>query len=882
MRYLKPSKKKVVNHATPDLRGGVLLHIMALLIALLSHTAAEPFPRLNALLHDLSLPLPDMTVKESIVEIAVTHLIASELSVETIAVTLLPSEADVRIVRVAVGGIGVVIDADFSGKTGALPLGSGGINAVAAASSLQLDIAMRGTDFTTGPVQGSSPRTVFMPFDVTTDKSAGGGCVSTIKLSSIKFSGGLLPDILNLIKPIVESLLQTEVAQIICDTAATIIDVNASSLVANLYDAAKPLIEARAPLPSMLPPHWYPDPPVVLSSRTDVVDWGALPALKLVGSVLTLFEGESRTNTLIDFVTGNTGRVTLDMDVAPPTIVLRAGDAGETFDLVAALGLDPAIQALDSLLAGGAGFTAFGVHVSATSVAPLAIQLDVPLSAASNLTLGATLHNITFGGIDTLNDDIGLLKARKRVAIAPLLRTIWRHIELNTAMEVSAAVTGIGGESIFAGGLDLAVALGNASVDIAAISAVLAKPFRSLTLAQAIGPHSAACIIPTRVFANVSRLLIDGVAGADVLSFSPSAELFSSDMAALLQQTLHLVVDVFGQLIIDLAGGVVSGPLVGAVNAFIGRDVPPGSESCPPAQQIPSPQDTPLSSRQLVNWGNTSIVKAINTLATAPQLDKLMELIFPGPPGPGALRVNGTVIEINYTDHFHGGVPATLRVEDLEIQGLNSLYNLSLLAPLPTPPGGVSLSTDPRYTRNTVAALGQCAIANPALPLPKATPECNPLELAVTLSLELHPERMKDHVAVGGGKMGTFLRAMKGIPAELSSSSVVGDVSYDKIRLGIAATNVRLELSATVLIDAVAVQALNFGSILDIDLNCLFAPLVLVPGVVPVPVLKPSFGAYSYNKNVNDHDAVSSPSFAHSSPLLLFLFLSNTLQTPSP
>ena len=63
----------------------------------------------------------------------------------------------------------------------------------------------------------------------------------------------------------------------------------------------------------------------------------------------------------------------------------------------------------------------------------------------------------------------------------------------------------------------------------------------------------------------------------------------------------------------------------------------------------------------------------------------------------------------------------------------------------------------------------------------------------------------------------------------------------DEIRLEIAATNVHLELDATILVDVVAVQALNFGSLLDIDLNCLFAPLVLVPGVVPVPVLKPSF-----------------------------------------
>ena len=66
-------------------------------------------------------------------------------------------------------------------------------------------------------------------------------------------------------------------------------------------------------------------------------------------------------------------------------------------------------------------------------------------------------------------------------------------------------------------------------------------------------------------------------------------------------------------------------------------------------------------------------------------------------------------------------------------------------------------------------------------------------------------------------------------------------VVQDEIRVEIAATNVGLEVDATILIDVVAVQALNFGSLLDIDLNCLFAPLVLVPGVVPVPVLKPSF-----------------------------------------
>ena len=217
--------------------------------------AAAPFPRLNALLKDVSLPLPDMTIKEAgIVDLAVTHLIASTLSVETIALELVPSNADVRVVKVRVGGIGVVIDANFAASLGVLPLGKGTVNAVATGSSLELAIAIRGTDFVTGPVQGSRPRTVFAPTSVTTDASAGGGCTSTVKISSIKFTGGLLPDLLNIVKGLVEGLLQTQVATIICNDAASLINVNASEAVAQLYTFAKPLLESRAPLPAQHAP----------------------------------------------------------------------------------------------------------------------------------------------------------------------------------------------------------------------------------------------------------------------------------------------------------------------------------------------------------------------------------------------------------------------------------------------------------------------------------------------------------------------------------------------------------------------------------------------------------------------------------------------------
>ena len=193
------------------------------------------------------------------------------------------------------------------------------------------------------------------------------------------------------------------------------------------------------------------------------------------------------------------------------------------------------------------------------SVAPLALSLSVPISPITNLTLKATVHNLTLGGIDTLSDDIGLLEPADRVAISPLLRTIWQHTEAASGMEIEAHLSGGKGTAIFNGALDVGLVLTNASIDIAAIVAVLARPFRALTLQQAVGAESGACIIPTRVFANVSRLLIDGIAGANVLTIAPSAELFSPDMAALIDSALLLATTLAGQLIIDIAGGVVSG-----------------------------------------------------------------------------------------------------------------------------------------------------------------------------------------------------------------------------------------------------------------------------------------------------------------------------------
>jgi hypothetical protein len=201
-----------------------------------------------------------------------------------------------------------------------------------------------------------------------------------------------------------------------------------------------------------------------------------------------------------------------------------------------------------------------------------------------------------------------------------------------------------------------------------------------------VGAESAACIIPTRVFANISRLLVDGVAGADVLTIAPSAALFSPDMAALITSALRLATTLAGQLIVDFAGGVVSGPLNNAVNAFLARAAPSGAKECPPAAQIPSPEDTPLASRQLVNWGNSSIVAALSKLANAEQLNALAAALFPGPPGRGAMIANGTVVSINYTDHFHGGVPATLVIADLEVHGASrqSARSLSLSLSLQT------------------------------------------------------------------------------------------------------------------------------------------------------------------------------------------------------
>jgi hypothetical protein len=414
------------------------------LCAVLAAATDPPFPRLNALLKDVSLPLPDMTIKEAgIVDLSVTHLIASTLSVETIALELVPSSADVRVVKVSVGGIGVVIDAKFAASLGALPLGSGTVNAVATGSSLELAIAIRGTDFVTGPVQGSRPRTVFAPTSVTTDTSAGGDCASSVKISSIKFTGGLLPDLLNVVKGLVEGLLQTQVAAIICTDAASLVNVNASEAVAQLFAFAKPLLEARAPLPAALPPHWYPKPPAALSQRGDLLDWGATPAVSLFASALGLFGGKVPSNTIVDFLTKGTGRVTLDLSVAPPTLLLSDGSAlAAPFDIIAALGLDPALDALDALLLDSDGLDVGGVHLAVESVAPLALSLSAPISPITNITLRATVHNLTLGGIDTLSDDIGLLEPAERVAISPLLRTIWQRIEAESGMEVEAHLSG--------------------------------------------------------------------------------------------------------------------------------------------------------------------------------------------------------------------------------------------------------------------------------------------------------------------------------------------------------------------------------------------------------------------------------------------------------
>ena len=411
----------------------------------------------------------------------------------------------------------------------------------------------------------------------------------------LSFSGGLVGAVLDLISGAVEKGLEKAVYSIVCEKAEGAI---AEKVTTALVDTINPAVaELVATVPS-LP---VPAESLPLPEEGVYVDYpSSLPGL--LGQLEQQL-GDDYLNKLVDYLTGDTGTVTLDLQ-----------------DLTVEKEI-----------------------------------LDPTSGPLANITL--VLHSLQLRGLDTFHD-ISVLTASPptspvyspySISSALSLHTMKATLDMTLDVELDQqAVSGGSLVERFAVELDLSeITLG----------AELFMPLHLQRLGELrqVQLHCEAlhCLLGTLDYFSLSSLVAD--MHVDLVSITPLGDVDPASLEADIDQLINDIIQVgtsgFPELVTGVIGGVVQGPLRAGLNAKLAELLTQAPASCGAHEMLPP--DTPPS---YIEWAQAPLLgfldKLLNDVLGFQGVNKLVDKLT-ADTGKIALDLEKVVVELFNLDSFY-------------------------------------------------------------------------------------------------------------------------------------------------------------------------------------------------------------------------------------
>lgn len=208
--------------------------------------------------------------------------------------------------------------------------------------------------------------------------------------------------------------------------------------------------------------------------------------------------------------------------------------------------------------------------------------------------------------------------------------------------------------------------------------------------------QSRGCFVQSLGYVNISSLAVDVSIDQIALSqVSGGAASIEQDIAALLDNFLELLTQGFGDLVADVVGGLFQGPIRQQLNSRITSSLEAKKlNSTCPTHTAPTP--TPPAS--YIVWQNSTVIRAIDAIVNdkigADGLNQIMDCV-----------TDGT-----------GTLDISLQWLDVHVGGLDSFFNVSVLAPVSS-----DRQQQQPYTLLNSLGIGRCQQAS-----------CKPFSLKVS------------------------------------------------------------------------------------------------------------------------------------------------------
>jgi hypothetical protein len=204
------------------------------------------------------------------------------------------------------------------------------------------------------------------------------------------------------------------------------------------------------------------------------------------------------------------------------------------------------------------------------------------------------------------------------------------------------------------------------------------------------------CMLQSVGYLNITSLVADlTINEISLVQVSGGAAMLEQNLVELVDNAFLLLTDGFGDLVTEVLGGLFQGPVRGSINEKITQSIALSKESATCTAHVPY---NTSSTANYVLWYNSSMIQMIDKVVSdAAGMNKFMDCI---------------------TNHT-GSLFIDRDNWSIEVDGLNSFYNLTLLGTYP----GASPTNYPYDLLNSIG-LGDCP--------DRTAPSCNPFALKFT------------------------------------------------------------------------------------------------------------------------------------------------------
>lgn len=230
-------------------------------------------------------------------------------------------------IEIVATGLAIDCDIDWSAKGAVIPIGaSGKVTAVIDKSTLSGSLALQ-------PDKGNPP----LPIALVSDKS---DCHSVINVADLKFEGGIIGSLLNVLSGVIKGLLTDKLGPIICENVDGLITVNGTKALGTLNGALREYLAVPSVSPE--PPADVPDPNGDLAR----LDRNPLPRFldNLLTKVISNSSSNNSLNAIMSRIAGPDGNVSLAGLGLPPfrtkIVVPKLATIGIELDKLSFAGLN--------------------------------------------------------------------------------------------------------------------------------------------------------------------------------------------------------------------------------------------------------------------------------------------------------------------------------------------------------------------------------------------------------------------------------------------------------------------------------------------------------------------------------------------------------------